>query len=126
MESQVELFAYCWENKPHRCYVTDQKLDRWINTPFAWSMFAHVLRKSAYPEWRLEPNNIVLLSPNYEDYSVHRLFDDGVMDEIEKFEKLTGKSFRVLFEFERDQHVRYVNEHGRKVPERKVVKRYLG
>ena len=88
-------------------------------------MFAHVLRKSAYPEWRLNPNNIVLLSPNFRSYSVHRLFDDGVCEEIKKFEKLSRKSFRVLFEFERDMHKLYTQEFGKKTPERKVVEKYL-
>lgn len=125
IKSQVELFKYVWANRPHFCFVTGQRLDKFIDSSLALSMFAHVLRKSAFQQWRLDPNNIVLLSPSYLDYSVHRLFDDGVYDEIKKFEKKSGKSFQILFEFERSQHVRHIHEFGKTVPERKIVDKYL-
>lgn len=124
-KSQIELFKYCWETKAHQCFVTGQKLDRWIDGPLALSMFAHVLRKSAYPQWRLEPKNIVLLSPRYLDYSVHTIFDNGVYDEVKKFEKLSGKSFKGLFELERCLRVQYSCEF-KTMPERKIVAKYLG
>lgn len=119
-KSQIELFKYKWQNSNHKCFVTDEKLDKYLNSPFALSLFAHVLRKSAYPELRLDPNNIVLLTPE-----VHELFDNAVYDRIKKFEKLSGKSFRVLFEFERTTHGLYTCEYGKKVPERKILDRYL-
>ena len=102
------------------CYVTGDKLDRYINGPFALNIFAHVLRKSAYPELRLDPNNIVLLKPE-----LHELFDNAVLDNIKKFEKLSGKSFRVLFELERECHKLYIEKFDKKMPERKIVGRYL-
>lgn len=126
-KSQIELFKYCWENQLHFCYVTGEKLDKYINSSLALSMFAHVLSKKKYPEWRLNPNNIVLLTPNYDNlgYSIHHLFDNGSLDEIKKFEKISGKSFRVLFEFEKVSHGLYLNEFKKTLPERKILDKYL-
>jgi len=126
-KSQIELFKYCWQTKPHYCYVTGEKLDKFINSNLSLSMFAHVLSKKKYPEWRLNQNNIILLSPNFKNtgYSVHHLFDNGSFDEIKKFEKLSGKSFRVVFEFERESHKMYSCEFKKTLPERKIVDKYL-
>lgn len=124
-KSQIELFKYCWETKPRHCFVTGQKLDKFEGGPLFLSIFAHVLRKSAFFEIRLSPNNICLLSPDFKGYSVHRLFDDGVLSEIKKFEKLSGKSFIDLFEFERSCRTRYDQEYGKITGERRITSQYL-
>lgn len=126
-KNQIELFKYCWEHRPHYCFVTGEKLDKFINSNLSLSMFAHVLSKRKYPEWRLYQNNIILLSPNFEGsgYSIHHLFDNGSLDEILKFEKLSGKSFRILFEFERKSHSLYSCEFKKILPERKIIDSYL-
>jgi len=124
-KSQIELFKYCWETKPRHCFVTGVKLDSFDGSSLFLSIFAHVLRKSAYPEIRLSPNNIVLLCPNYQSYSVHRLFDDGDIDEIHKFEKLSGVTFNDLFEFERGCRERYELEYRKKMTERRIVEKIL-
>lgn len=124
-KSQIELFKYCWETKPRHCFVTGQKLDKFEGGALFLSIFAHVLRKSAYFEIRLSPNNIVLLSPNFNSYSIHRLYDDGVISEIKKVEKIYGKSFKSLFEFERSCQTRYNQEHNKKTGERRITTEYL-
>lgn len=124
-KSQIELFKYCWETQAHKCFVTEEKLDRFNGGPLFLSIFAHVLRKSAYPEVRLSPKNIVLLCPNYQSYSVHRLFDDGDFDEILKFEKLSGKSFNKLFEHERQCRENYEQTFKKKMPERRITAKVL-
>lgn len=124
-KSQIELFKYCWEARKHQCFVTGQDLDGFKNGPLYLSMFAHVLRKSAYGKWRLNPNNIVLLSPHFKDYSVHRIFDDGTYEEVRKFERKTKCSFRKLFELERFFHSEYNRIYEVYTPERFIVSKYL-
>jgi len=124
-KTQIELFRYCWETKMKRCFVSGQKLDRFDGGPLFISMFAHILRKSSFKEWRLNPNNIVLLSPHYKGYSIHHLFDNGSLDEILKFEEKTGKSFQDLFEFERSCIQRYNQEFRKHMPERKLIEMYM-
>lgn len=125
IKSQVDLFNYCWKTRKHKCFVTGQKLDKFYNGPLFYSIFAHVLRKSAYTKWRLDPDNIVFLSPNFRHYSVHRLFDDGVLSEILKFEMYTARSFKPLFLLEQEQLKKYETEFGRVMPLRKVTQQYL-
>lgn len=125
LNSQIELFKSCWSNREHKCFVTGQILDRFEETTFFLSIFAHVLRKSAFLKWRLNPENIVLLSPNYKGFSIHKLFDDGVFSEIKKFESETGKSFENLFLMELRLFREYESEHGKVMPLRRVTKQYL-
>jgi hypothetical protein len=99
-------------------------LDRFDGTGLATTMFAHVLRKSAFREFRLYINNIVLLSPDYKGYSIHHLFDNGSVDQIIKFEDETNKSFKILFQLEESLYNEYVLEFGSGVIKRKIIELY--
>jgi hypothetical protein len=123
--NQVELFRWCWETRMHKCYVTGQNLDGFDETSMFPSVFAHVIRKSAFNRFRLYPNNIAMVSPNYKGYSIHHLFDNAVFDKIIQFEDETGKSFRILFELEDIVYKEYKREIGTTTPPRKIVEKYL-
>lgn len=57
-----------------------------------FSMFAHVLPKGNYPELRLHPLNIILLTPEE-----HHLWDQGSFKEQEEYEKAhPGARFELL------------------------------
>ncbi len=124
-KSQIDLFKYLWSNHKRRCFVTGQKLDKFDRSVHFLSIFAHILRKSAFKEFRLYTNNIVFLSPDFEGKSVHHLYDNGTLDQILKFEEETGKSFRTLFELEDLRYNEYKKEFGRGSLKRKIVGRYL-
>jgi len=124
-KSQVELFEYLWKNHKRRCFVTGQKLDKFDGSVNFLSIFAHILRKSAFKQFRLYTNNIVFLSPDYEGRSVHHLYDNGTLDQILKFEQETDKSFRTLFELEEMRYNEYEKEFGKSGLKRKIVGRYL-
>lgn len=124
-ETQVEVFERLWEERPHVCFVTGQSLNRWKGTKFFPSVFAHILRKSSFKEYRTNPDNIVFLSPNYKGHNIHDLFDNAVLSKIKKFESETGKSFRGLFDLEQSIYDEYVSAHGNKTPPRKIMSAYL-
>lgn len=80
-ESQIEMFRYIWDHREQRSFLSDKPLDIyredvWIN------LFAHVLDKKNYPLFKLNPDNIVLLTP-YE----HTLFDQGTEELRERYTK---------------------------------------
>jgi hypothetical protein len=117
--SQIELFKYKWDNSTKRCYVTGECLKKYEGGSKFLNLFAHVLRKSAFKEFRLYPNNIVLLSPE-----IHTMFDNAVLSNIKKFEEETNKHFDTLFELEELRYNEYAREFGRGTPIRKIIDRY--
>jgi hypothetical protein len=112
-----------WDKREHKCFVTSLPLDKFENTVFFKNMFAHVLRKSAYPRYRFNPDNIVLLHPL--DPDIHTLFDNCIYDAMKMFEKRTKYSFKGLFELEYKLHDQYREEHGFAPLRRKVCEKYL-
>lgn len=53
-----ELFLQIWDHRPHVCYVTGKPIKQ-----LDARCFSHVLSKGAYPQYALEPINIVLVLP---------------------------------------------------------------
>ena len=54
---ELDLFKEIWEERPHKSEIS--------NTPIPFfhpQHFAHILPKSAYPRYRLEKQNIILLT----------------------------------------------------------------
>jgi len=93
-ESQIEMFKDIWKRREHRSFLSDRDIDgysddMWIN------LFAHVLPKGKYPLFRLNPDNIVLLTP-YE----HQLFDQGTEEYRARYEKDTlGCEWEKLYNY---------------------------
>jgi len=55
---EAVMFQAIWNTRPHVSFLTGEKLG---NDAYPW-MFAHVLPKKKYPEFRLKYENIVLLT----------------------------------------------------------------
>lgn len=62
---ELELFKEIWNERPHESEVSGELIYE-----FSVSCFAHVLSKGAYPSYRLDKRNIVLMTPEE-----HHLFD---------------------------------------------------
>jgi hypothetical protein len=76
-EDQTTLFGTLWENaKNERGYVickyTGQALNGFLMTDMWWSCFMHVLSKSRYPYFKLNPANIEIGHPDF-----HKIIDQG-------------------------------------------------
>ena len=78
---EKEMFEEIWNERTHVSFLTDVSLDKYMGSPFYFSLFAHVLSKKHFPLKRLDKDNIVLLTPRE-----HVLFDQGTNEEREEYE----------------------------------------
>lgn len=72
---EKSIFEHIWETRPHKSFISGQDLDFYVY-PYFFNLFAHVLSKNKYPEFRLYDKNIILLTP-YE----HFLLDQGTEEQ---------------------------------------------
>jgi hypothetical protein len=79
---QYEMFLEIWEEREHVSFISGKNLERYANgQQFVW-LFAHVLGKGAYPKYKLNKDNVVLLTPDE-----HVLYDAGTLVQREKYER---------------------------------------
>jgi hypothetical protein len=74
---QITLFGTLWENAKDEdgrvvCPYTGQRLNKYLHTDFWLSCFAHILSKKNYRYWRLNPDNVHVVSPYF-----HKIIDAG-------------------------------------------------
>ena len=93
-KNQKEMFFHIWESRPHKSEVSGTYLGEEAKAHY----FAHILSKGAYPSYKLDPDNIVLLT-----MQEHHDFDAGIKDlkndpkwkwVLEKTDKLIAKYYR--------------------------------
>lgn len=60
---QYQMFLEIWDERPHVSFVSGQPLDKYYGGKLFVNMFAHVLSKGAFPNFKLKKENIVLLTP---------------------------------------------------------------
>lgn len=74
------LFDEIWAERKHVSFVSGIKLEQYNNPTFYVNMFAHVLSKKNYPEFRLNKENIMLVTPEE-----HMLLDHGSKSQRERY-----------------------------------------
>jgi len=71
-----ELFEYVWETRPHVSEISGKQLFYKGHYKWHWQM-AHVLSRGAYPSYRLNPDNIMLMLPEeHEKQETFKIFMD--------------------------------------------------
>jgi len=55
---ELLLYWKIWEQRPHVCQVSGEPI-----RTFDIRCFSHILTKGAYPSYRLDPDNIILITP---------------------------------------------------------------
>lgn len=78
------MFFHIWNTRPHQSFVSGKYLGE---VPIA-HYFAHVIGKGAYPSFKLNPDNIVLLT-----MEEHILYDTGDLSKLREI-----KQWKPLFE----------------------------
>jgi len=84
-KNQLELFEYVWDNRAIAkdgrtyCPFTGKRIDHLNGTDRFLSCFAHVIPKGLYPYFKLNPDNIRLVHPDFH-YCVDNFTNDMLDD----------------------------------------------
>jgi len=76
IENQRQLFSYVWDTRPHVSEISGKPLHHPGHLLYTWQ-FGHILSKQAYPSYRLNPENIMLMLPE----------EHGNQESFEKFQQ---------------------------------------
>jgi len=76
-DNQIELFGWLWNEARDRngivvCPYTGERLNRFYDTDMWFNCFAHVLNKKNWPYFKLNPENVEVVFPDF-----HTLADQG-------------------------------------------------
>ena len=98
------VFDEIWQERKHVSFLSDQPLDQWYGTEFYVNMFAHVLpkRKNAYHHFRLEKDNIILLTPEE-----HWLYDHSTEEKRTTYANLMKCDWNKVFKLRTELILRY-------------------
>lgn len=99
---QVSLFNHIWDTREHKSQVSGRVIHIQKASDYWYSCFAHLLAKSAYPRYYLNPDNIWLLLP-----IEHQLVDQGTLGERKKYEQLWNCSFNKFYDLQRKLRKQY-------------------
>ena len=80
-----ELYNEIWNERPHRCYLTNADLHSLQGTEMWLSCFAHVVAKSKNKDLKFNKDNIILVHPD-----VHRQMDFGTAESLAREIGITG------------------------------------
>jgi len=104
-----EVFMEIWNSRPHVSFLSGEDLNQFEGTPFFWSLFAHVLSKAKnkYYKYKLEPKNIILITPEE-----HMIFDHGSEDQRIKYAKRNKFDWKPVYDLKKQLRDEYIREHG--------------
>ena len=71
-KNQKELFDHIWGTRPHVSEISGKPLVGKNHMMYHWQ-FAHILPKGAYPKYRLNPENIMLMT--WEEHQSQESFE---------------------------------------------------
>jgi len=78
--TQKELFNKIWEERPHVSEVSGKPLLPKGHSQWHWQ-FAHVLSKGAFPSYKFNPDNIMLMLPEeHEKQEMYSAFKNKAID----------------------------------------------
>lgn len=87
---EYALFLKIYSERKGLCEVTGEQI------PFDIGSMAHILSKGAYPSYRLNPNNLIMVKKE-----IHDLYDNSSK------EKLLAKYPKAIIIYERKDKLRY-------------------
>ena len=105
--SQVELFDYLWDNRPLTCPFTGENL-----LPYKDDMLmrriccAHVLPKGTATFYKLNPDNVLLVHPEF-----HRIVDQGTFKDRGDHPSWDFKSWDLMVEMKREEYEKFKKEY---------------
>lgn len=107
--SLPELFQHCYyiSQQPIICPVSGEDITPLFRQDFnIWKCCcAHVLPRSRYPLWRLNPHNIILVHP-----LVHKLYDQGTQSQRDKYPNWNWKYLHDLRDQLKSEYSEYLTQ----------------
>lgn len=90
---EYNTFIEIWSERQHISFLTGEVIYENPGTLMFVNCFAHLLSKKNYPKFRLNKENIILLTPHQ-----HFILDFGTESMRKKYEEQHGCSFDRIFE----------------------------
>jgi len=75
-KSELEMFEFIWDALPRICCVTGENLDQFYGTDLWFSCFSHILPKGKFPLFKLNPENIRLVFPDFHYFIHHGIYQN--------------------------------------------------
>lgn len=93
-KNQKELFEHVWETRPHISELSGEPLLPKGSFKWHWQML-HILSKGSYPNYKLNPDNIILALPEEHDHQERFPEFNRRKDLLRRdyYEKYYGKKF---------------------------------
>lgn len=101
-QSLIQFYASIWGSRKHYSEVSGT----WLGPEPKTFMFAHLIPKRQYPEWKFNPDNIVLLS-----YEEHNILDSWREERI----RALGGKWPELLDRQARMKEEYMEEFGSKL-----------
>ena len=101
---EYAMFEEIWASREHKSFLSGQDVSKYYDSPMFVNLFAHVLSKAKnrYPEYKLYPENIALLTPKE-----HFLFDQGNEAQRQRYAEENNCSWKPLFDLKKALIERY-------------------
>ena len=102
---EAAMFIAIWRTRKHVSFLSGKKLNYVAGSSFWFNLFAHVLPKGRYPNFRLRLENIVLLTPEE-----HELFDTGTEARRQKYAEENNCDWQELYDLVESMKLKYESE----------------
>lgn len=103
--NQKQMFDFVWSTREHKCQISGSNLDLVPENRRHWTM-AHIIPKGLYPMFKLNPDNILLISPE-----AHQLVDNFTEDLREKHKHINFDLWFSLVEKKKEEYKRFLKEN---------------
>jgi hypothetical protein len=104
---ELKLFVKIWKTRERVSFLTGKRLTNEIGTSFWFNLFAHLIPKGKYGNFRLREDNIILLTPNE-----HYLLDFGTEDQRNRYALENGCNWDKVYCLQEDLKKEYRDLYG--------------
>ena len=110
-DNQLSMFRHLWRERKLVqgnviCEFTGEKLDKYYGTSLWINCFLHILNKKNYPYWKLNPENIIIASPEF-----HKIMDQGTYKDREAHPEWNWESWDELVLAMKDEYLHFKKEN---------------
>ena len=105
-KSEAEMFFDLWNKAKEKgdiiCPFTKRRLNHLQNTRFIYNCFAHILPKGRFPYWKLNPDNIRIVFPEF-----HRIVDRGTTKDRSMYPEWNFEAWDKLYEEKKKEYEQF-------------------